>query len=136
LTRWKVTLYVESVKTTETEKVGRTKAVGQNLGVAPGGMAPPPQVLLVYDVESETTDIFTLPDDQKKVIQTVAEVAHEQGFRVKVVDVTRMNWLHRFLQKKARGVKAFPTLMTESGKKIEGGFSKEEIERFLSDAKE
>ena len=134
MTRRIVTLYVESEKTTETQKVGRTKAVGQNLGVAPGGMAPPPQVFLVYDVESETTDIFVLPDDQKKVIQTVAEVAHELGIRVKVVDVTRMNRLQRYMQKKVRGLKGFPTLMVDSGKKLESGFSKEEVERFLSEA--
>ncbi len=129
--RGEITLYVKSVKTTETENVDHTRLFYQDLGPYPG---PPPRAFLINEMELVTTDKFDLPDDQIRVIRIAAQVAHERGFRVKVVDVTRMNLLHRLLDRRVRGLKIFPTLMTDSGKKLSDRFSKDGIRWFLSEA--
>ena len=136
LKRSKVTLYVKSIKTTETKNVDHIKLFYQDLGPAVKGWYVPPRAILLNEIESVTSDKFVLPDDQKKVIQIVAEIAHERGFRVKLVDMTRMNSLHRFLGRRVHGLNVFPTLMTGSGKRLSDGFSKEGIRRFLSEAEE
>ena len=118
----KVTLYVKSVKNavgTEMILLQRRRA-----GVFP-----------MWDVGSTAKYDFVLPPHQKRVMETVKEIAPKHGFEVEIVDVTRMGVLHRTLQKDVRKLRTFPTLITDSGKKLETRFSRKNIEWLLVQSK-
>lgn len=63
----------------------------------------------------------------------VRKLAPKYGFDVEVVDVTKESIIHRVLQEEIKGIKTFPTLISDSGEKIEGTISKEQIKSLLSD---
>ena len=131
----KVTLYVKSVKTAvDMETTPRPRVVVPNQGPAPGGMAPPPQVYVTYDVESETRYAYVLPEDQKTVVEMVEQIARAEGLDIEVVDVTKIGRLSRAFRKDLRRLKIFPTLLTDSGLKLEGSLSKEQVERLLRES--
>lgn len=127
--RHKVTLYVQSVKTvTGTEEWVRWGYAG-GAGVRSGYRLIPD-----YKVYSEAKYKRVLSDDQKKVVEMVKEVAHKYGFDVEVIDVAMENVLDKFMQKEVKKIRVFPTLITDSGERIEGDISKEQIESLLAKA--
>jgi len=123
----KVTIYVKSVKTAiRTEKIVHQKLIG-----GPGARGGY-RVIPTYEVNSITKYDFVVPEDQNKIVETVREIAAKHGFEVEIVDITRENILHRVLQEEIKKIKIFPTLITDSGEKIEGKISKEQIKSLLS----
>ena len=125
----KVTIYVKSVKTAvRTEKIGHQKLIG-----GPGARGGY-RVIPTYEVNSITKYEFVVPEDQNKIVEMVKEIATKHGFDVETVDITRESVLHRALQQEIKKIKIFPTLITDSGEKIEGKISKEQIKSLLSKA--
>ena len=90
-----VTLYLKSAKTlVRTETLHVKGAVSGGPSVRPGGFRFSP----TYDVEKVPMYEYVLPDDQKRLLETVEEVAQRYGVAVKVVDMTRENLVERELQ--------------------------------------
>jgi cysteine sulfinate desulfinase/cysteine desulfurase-like protein len=85
----------------------------------------------LYETRTEKQYGYVLPDEQKAVLETVKRLCEKHGFELKIIDVTRENLVRRALQEEIRRVKSFPTLMTDSGRRIEGNISEEQIELFL-----
>jgi hypothetical protein len=126
----KVRLYVKGVKTaTGTEEWSRWGWVSSP-GVR-GGYHIIPDYKTYHKVKYENV----LPDDQKRVVEMVEEIAPKYGFDVEIIDVALEDSIHRVLEEKVKRIKTFPTLITDSGGKIEGNISKEQVESLLSKAK-
>jgi hypothetical protein len=90
-----------------------------------------PRMWRKHRVETGEVDLFVLPEQQQKIVEIVQEIAPEHGFKVKIVDLSRLNALSK-MSKEIRSVTKFPTLVTSSGRKLEGMHLKAEIETFLS----
>jgi hypothetical protein len=115
----KVTLYVQSVKSViGTEKWGRWGYV------AGAGIRGGYRLIPDYKTYSKAKYEWVLPDDQKKTVEMVKAIAQKHGFDVEIVDVVKV--------KKKLGIKTFPTLIMNTGEKIEGNISKEQVELFLT----
>ena len=124
----KVTLYVKSTKTAiGTEKIDR-----HYFQAGPPVKVSGYRIIPKHEVESLTKYSFVLPEDQNRVVEMVEDIAPKYGFKAEVVDVTKENILHRVLQEEVKQIKTFPTLVTDSGEKIEGNISEEQIESLLS----
>jgi hypothetical protein len=123
----KVIMYVQSVKTvTGTEKIDR-----QYYAAGPSPKAGGYRIIPEYEVESITKYKFLLPEDQNRVVEMVREIAPKYGFEVEVFDVAKENIVHRVLQEEVKRIKTFPTLIIDSGEKIEGNITKEQFELLL-----
>jgi hypothetical protein len=129
----KATLYVKSVKTIETEEKVVEKAT-IDLIWRGYPYTVPPRFLPCYDVVTVSKDEFVLPEDQQRVVEMVKEIASRHGLEVEVIDVSRENALHRAVQRELENIKTFPTLIANSGEKLEGNFSQEQIESSLSES--
>lgn len=133
----KVTLYVKSIRTLVEKELEIERSVWLRLTVGGRGFSsmalgrpyPMHYVKIVGEYE------FVLPEDQRKFIETVNEAADKLGFDVQIVDVGKENILRREIQKEIERIRIFPTLVTESGKKVEGTISKRQIEAILSKQK-
>jgi hypothetical protein len=136
----KATLYVKSVKTvTGTESFER-RAFLNKIGDYPdrieieGKRMNGTFVMKAYQTETEPRYEFILPEDQQRVVEMVKEIASKHGLEVEVIDVSRENVLHRAMQREFENIKTFPTLIADSGEKLKGNFSQEQIESFLSES--
>lgn len=115
----KVTLYVQSVKCLiGTEKWGRWGYVS-GAGIRGGYRLIPD-----YKTYSKAKYEWVLLDDQKKTVEMVKAIAQKHGFDVEIVDVTK--------DKKRLRIKTFPTLLMDTGEKIEGTISKEQVEMLFT----
>ena len=85
-----------------------------------------------FDNKVEAVHDYVLPDDQKAAVETVKRLCERHGFELRIVDVTSENILHRTVQEEARKIKTFPTLITDSGRRVEGSFLEEQLESLLS----
>ena len=85
----------------------------------------------LYETRTETQHGYVLQDEQNAVLETVKRLCEKHGFELKIIDVTRENLARRAVQEEIRKVKSFPTLMTDSGRRLEGNVSEEQIELFL-----
>ena len=85
----------------------------------------------VYETRTERKHDYVLADEQKAVLETVKRLCEKHGFELKIIDVTRENLVRRAVQEVIRKVKSFPILMTDSGRRLEGNVSEEQIELFL-----
>jgi len=124
----KVRLYVRSVKT-----VIGTKEVGKWGFVLGAGVRGGYRLLPDFKVYSEAEFESVLPDDQKRVADMVEAVANKHGFEVEIIDVTKEKILYR-MSRRGPKIKIFPTLITDTGEKIEGKISEEQIESLLTKA--
>lgn len=113
----RVVLFVRSVKTvTETVVVERI--------YTPRSRLPPTP-------ETRQKHEYVLPEDQKKAAEIVESIAFKYGLEVEVVDGARENALHRILRKKRDKIEAFPTLVADTGQRLEGEMTEEKIEPFI-----
>jgi NADP-dependent 3-hydroxy acid dehydrogenase YdfG len=111
----KIRLYVESVRTvTGTVEVEHAR------------------LREVHAVETEPKREFILSEDQQKIIEIVKSISRRRSLEVEVVDVARENVLRRMVKEKQEKIKAFPTLITDAGRRIEGEMTEEKVESFLS----
>jgi hypothetical protein len=113
-----VTIYVKSIKNYgEIRTPDRDQIIIRSLGAR---YHPTP----MGEGEEITLDVFVIPDDQQKIIDIVKEIALIYGFDVRIWDLTR-----RTAQD---GINTVPTLLTNSGKRLEGKMTKKKIEQLLS----
>jgi hypothetical protein len=113
----KVRLCVKSVKTvTGTREIEREVV-----------RTPPART-----IETGPIHDYILPEDQQKAAEMIRRIACKHGFEVEVVDVTRENALRRILQKEREGIRIFPTLIANSGVRLEGSLSEVQVEPVFS----
>ncbi len=135
LETYQVTLYVRSTKKlTHTEVVSERGLISGKPKVE-NRPDLPPDYSPVYTPKVVPMHEYIIPDDQKKMIDTVEAIAKRFGIGLRVVDVTRENFLERVIQEHIKGIAVFPTLENDSGRRIEGKMSSEQIVSFLSPLK-
>jgi len=91
-------------------------------------------VIQEHKVETVTRFEFVLPEEQMRLLGMVESFASEHGFELTVIDMGRKNNLERWVQKKIRGIKIYPTLATDAGHRVEGNITREQLESLLSQA--
>ena len=127
----KVRLYVKSLKKAAgVENIVIDKPSMQNMG---GGRAG--NILRVYptqDVRNVTKYEYELPEEQEHLIEIVKEVVAKVGLKLEIIDVGKMDFLDEPLPKEVKQLKNFPVVATESKTQLATGFTREDIERFLS----
>lgn len=130
----KATLYVKGIRRIEVEDRSAWGYVIGPMGVGPYG-APQTTAHYDYKVYREAEYKSVLPKDQEAVVEMVKAAAVKYGFKLKVIDVGQNRLLDR-LEVRQKGISSFPTLITETGYKIEGDISEERIKTlFLTRAK-
>jgi hypothetical protein len=78
---------------------------------------------------------FVLPEEQEKVVGIVRESCQTLGFELVVVDVTQQDGLHRAIITTFGGIRESPTIVSGSGRRIQGIISKDQVDAFLSKEK-
>ena len=127
-----VTLYVKSVKSVAgTEAVDVKSLISGGPSMRPGGFRTVPPGAM-YDVEEVLKYEFVLPEDQKDYVETVKDIGGRLGFAVEIIDVTKENIVHREIQSAIKKIRAFPALVTDSGRRVEGQITKEQLSSFLT----
>lgn len=117
-----ITLYVKSIRTLEEiDTTDRESEISGTLGPHYYKGTP------MGDGDLIPVDEFVFPEDQKELIDMVKEIAADHGFAVRVVDLTREEAHDR--------VNVIPTLVTDSGRRLEGKISEEQLKSFLARAK-
>ena len=97
-------------------------------GLRPGGF----RMSIAYDVKKVPAYAYVLPENQKKISEMVRDVAERMALTVRIIDVSKENFVRRGIQRKAEGIRTFPALVIDSADRIEGEINKEQIESFLS----
>jgi hypothetical protein len=134
----KIRLYVKSVKTvtgtveTEHEVFGPSTLDRPNRVKIEGKVSNGTFRLRQFAIEKEPKYEFILSEDQQKIVETVNDISQRYSLEVEVVDFTRKNVLRRIIKEKQEKIKVFPTLITDSGRRIEGKMTDEKVESFLS----
>ena len=116
-----ITVYVKSVHTVEgITTPDRDADIMRSLGphYYPGTS--------MGEGDAVPTDEFVFPEDQEETIEMVREIAPKHGFAIRVVDLTK--------EETHDTTNVLPTLVSGSGKRIEGKISKKQLETFLSKA--
>ncbi len=122
MTEHMVTLYLKSIKT-----FTRTEIVNERSPISKGTSMPPdytPRAVPMYE--------YVLPDDQKKILDLVETVARRFSVQVRVIDVARESLLEREIQQHIGNIRVFPALTDDSGRRIEGDMSREQVASFLA----
>lgn len=127
----RATLYVRGVRTKAVKEVVYQAYVVQNMGSVPGGPTLPPRVYPEDRVYKETTYKSVLPEDQKVLVAKVKALAAKYGFELKVIDVGENHFLDK-LDTRLKGIRSFPTLLTDAGLRIEGDITEERIKALLA----
>jgi hypothetical protein len=121
----KVILFVKSVKTVmDTYARSYVRYTAQTIG-AYGSYNV--REIPDYKTSEETVYENMLPEDQRAVVEMVKKAAVKHGFVLEVIDVTEEGALGK-LEDRLMGVSTFPTLLTDSGIRIEGDTTEERIE--------
>ena len=127
VTNKNATIYVKSKKVI----AGETSVTEPHLVSPSRGSPASADFSPLYETRTEKQYGYVLPDEQKAVLETVKRLCEKHGFELKIIDVTRENLARRAVQEEIRKVKSFPTLMTDSGRRLEGNVSEEQTESFL-----
>ena len=132
LGKQRLTLYVMSSKNLVMQTGGVEKATGLNWSSTESWTRMPGGFGHTYHgtVKGTKTD-FVLPEDQKRIVEMVEEIASKLGLEVEVVDVAKESAIHKAIKREPQ-ITTYPTLVTGSGEKIEGELRKEQVETFLS----
>jgi len=129
----KVRLYVCGLrKAVGTENIVIDKPTVQILSSDPRGPILPPRIFPTREVRTVTKYEYVLPGQQERLVEIVREVASQHGFQLEVIDVTQMDLFDEALPKEVKALKDFPVLATESQTQFALDFSREDVERFLS----
>jgi hypothetical protein len=84
------------------------------------------------NVKTGPREEYVLPEDQRRTVEIVKDVASRHGVEVKVVDVGRESILRKAIREERDRIKVFPALVADSGERIEGDVTEEQVESFLS----
>jgi hypothetical protein len=90
------------------------------------------RVFPTHDVKTVTKYEYELPEEQEHLIEIVKEVAAKVGLKLEIIDAGKMDLFDEPLPKEVKQLKNFPVLATESKTQLATGFTREDIERFLS----
>lgn len=115
----KVIVYVQSVK----RVVGTEQWGGWDYVLCPSAKPGGYRLVPDYKTYKEPKYERALPENQEKFVEMVEAMAARLGFEVEIVDASR---------RKRLGIEKFPVLAVNSGEKLEGAVSEEQVERFLS----
>ena len=133
----KIRIYVESVR----RPVGTDQFAREFYRVDPltmpqsgASVAGGHHIIQEHKVETVTSFKIALPEEQMKLVEMVESFASEHGFELEVIDMGRKNNLERRIQKKIKGIKTYPMLVTDAGHRIEGNITREQLESLLSTA--
>lgn len=92
-----------------------------------------PDLQETFHVEvTEPTELYIIPEDQQKTLEMIKNIASNNGLKVEVIDLGPENILHRAIEEERKKIKTFPTLMADSGEKIEGEITEEQAKTFLT----
>lgn len=91
-----------------------------------------PRLLRTYNVQREIEYEYTLSDEQRKVVRIVETLAREYGFKLLIVDVTKQSSAKRLLKKELRQIKVFPTLVLDSGERLQGFITRDSLRTAMS----
>jgi hypothetical protein len=127
----RVTLYVKGVRTKQVKDRSQWGYVVQNMDGVPSGMHVPPRLWPDYKVYKETTDKSVLSEDQQALVEMVKALAVKYGFELKVIDVAENRFLDK-LETRRKRISSFPTLLTDTGLKIEGDITEKRIKSLLA----
>jgi hypothetical protein len=72
-----------------------------------------------------------LPEDQKRVVRLVEDLAEILGFELEVIDVTKEKSIHRLVDERIMRITLYPTLITDSGKEIEGEITERKVRALI-----
>jgi hypothetical protein len=122
----RIRLYVKGVKTLS----GQTDKIGFGHGQLELGDYPQPHGFQIGRPNAIYS--LVLPEDQQDMVELVKKVASKHGLEVDVVDVGRENVLHRAVQGEIERLKVLPTLVANSGRKVEGHMAEQQVEELLS----
>jgi hypothetical protein len=82
-------------------------------------------------VEKVPQSKLILPEDQQKTVEIVDSIGRRFSSEIEVVDVAKKNFLRRALWSRFHEVKDFPTLIANTGQKLQGQMTEERVESFL-----
>jgi len=126
----KVRLYVKSIeKDVGTENIFIDKPTALIINIASGTTI---QTYPSREVRTVKKHEYVLPEQQKRVVEIVKEVVSKFGFQLEITDVGQMDLFDKPLPKEVRELKDFPVLATESKTQLATGYTREDVERFLS----
>jgi hypothetical protein len=125
-----VKLYVKSKrKAVGNVGVEREAEAGQNIAGTMSGQGGV-RSYRHHRVEMTTVYEYVLPDDQRKAVELLEEIAPKNGFEVVVIDLGRFSRFGRAFSKEFRGLRVLPTLKTYSGRTLTR-FTTQDVETFL-----
>ena len=93
------------------------------------------RVFPTHEVKTVTKYEYELPEEQEHLVEIVKEVAIKFGLKLEIIDVEQMDSFDKPLPNEVKKLKNFPVLATESETVLATGFSREDVERFLSHAR-
>jgi len=137
----KITVYVKSVKTKRVKKI-RVPSKGRHRAMV--AAAPSDYLIAAVQVNKDyrhaylgeeekevVMDEYTLPPDQREVIDLVKKVAEQHNYSVEIIDVAKENMIHGLIYD-IEEIDTIPTIKTNLGNKLEGAqIIKEKLELLL-----
>jgi len=134
----KITVYVKSVKTKRIKKIGMPsrglRAKAATAGYPKVGVNLQKEYRHAYLGEEEkevVIDEYTLPPDQREVIDLVKNVAKQHKYTVEIVDMAKENIVEKLIEE-IKGLDVIPTIKTNLENKLEGPqITKERLELLL-----
>jgi hypothetical protein len=136
----KITVYVKSVKTKRIKKIrmpsrgSRAMAAAAPSGYPIAGIQVSKDYRHAYLGEEEkevVMDEYTLPPDQREVIDLVKNAAKQHKYTVEIVDMAKENVVEKLIEE-IKGLDTIPTIKTNLGGKLEGSqITKERLELLL-----
>jgi hypothetical protein len=90
------------------------------------------RVFPTHEVKTVTKYEYELPEEQEHLIEIVKEIVAKFGLKLEIIDVGQMDFFDEPLPKEVKQLKNFPVLATESKMQLATGFTREDVERFLS----
>ncbi len=82
--------------------------------------------------ETRSRPECVLSEEQEAAIELVKNIASRYDLEIEIVDLGKENALRRLTQEARQKIRIFPTLMTDSGQRIEGNVTEEKVEFLLS----
>jgi len=136
----KITVFVKSVKTKRIKKIGKASSGSRAMAAAApsgypiAGAQVSKDYRHVYLGEEEkevVIDEYSLPPDQKELVDLVKNVAKQHSYTVEIVDMAKENIIEKLIEE-IKGLDTIPTIKTNLGGRLEGSqITKEDIELLL-----
>lgn len=86
-----------------------------------------------FKVKRKKVYNYVLQDDQKENVEVVKRLSERYGLELKVIDVARETVIYR-LWRNLKGMRNFPVVENNRGRRLQGTFSQNELERLISES--